>query len=71
MSDELMAKYQKLVVRGENTPKDVEGLQKDVRVTEPPAAFGTWVRKNHECMLGWKQMPYWFNDNKDYSLIRY
>lgn len=65
MGDELMAKYQKLVARGEDSAKAVEELQKGVRVTVPPAAFGRWVSKNHERMLGWKSMPNWFDENKD------
>lgn len=66
MSDEMMAKYQKLVARGEDTAEAVQLLQKGVRVTELPAAFGKWVSENHQRMLTWKQMPFWYKDNKGF-----
>lgn len=68
MSDEMMAKYQKLVARGEDTPEAVKELQKTVRIETLPDKAIKWIKDNHERMLGWKNLPYFYNDNKSYII---
>jgi hypothetical protein len=68
MSDEMMAKYQKLVARGEDTPEAIKELQKSVRLEDIPAAAKKWLRDNNERMLGWKSLPYFYLDNKAFIM---
>ena len=65
MSDEMMAKYQKLVARGEDTPDAVKELQKSVRVEALPDKAIKWIKDNNDRMLGWKNLPYFYKDNKE------
>lgn len=63
MDDDMMAKYLKLIARGEDTPEVIKELQKDVRIENPPADFNAWVSDNNDRVMGWKQTPYWWKDN--------
>jgi len=63
MDDEMMAKYLKLIARGEDTPAALKELQQDVRIENPPPDFNVWVSDNNERVMGWKQTPYWWKDN--------
>jgi hypothetical protein len=64
MSDDLMAKYQRLVARGEDTPDAVKELQKEMRLEDLPDKAIKWINDNNERMLGWKNLPYFYKDNK-------
>lgn len=68
MSDDMMAQYQKLVARGEDTPGAVKELQKGVRIESLHDKAIKWIRDNNERMLGWKNLPYFYKDNKDILL---
>lgn len=70
MDDEMMAKYQKLVARGLDTPEAVKSLQISARIDDPPPEFNVWVNTNLERVEGWKQKPYWWKDNNYYIIER-
>jgi len=65
MDDDTMVKYQKLVAKGLDTEEAINNLQKDIRISEPPAEFNTWVTTNAERVEGWKARPYWWKDNNE------
>lgn len=68
MSDEMMARYQKLVARGEDTAEAIKELQKSVRIEDIPDSAKKWLNDNNERMMGWKQPPFWYQDNKDFII---
>jgi hypothetical protein len=63
MNDEMMAAYQKLVVKGIDTEKAIADLQNGARIESPPDDFSIWVTENSSRVDGWKQKPYWWKDN--------
>jgi hypothetical protein len=65
MSDEMMAQYQKLVARGEDTSEAIKVLQKSVRIEALPDRAIKWIKDNNERMMGWKSLPYWLIGNKE------
>lgn len=66
MDDQMMAKYQRLVARGEDTEQAIKDLQKDIRINYPPPEFNDWVTQNNERVEGWKSRPYWWKDNETF-----
>lgn len=68
MSEDMMAKYQKLVASGEDTPEAVKKLQKVVRIEDIPDAAKKWLNDNNERISGWKCLPYFYRDNKEFIL---
>jgi len=63
MDDDTMAKYQKLVAHGLDTEDAIKDLQQDIRISDPPERFNTWITTNAERVEGWKARPYWWKDN--------
>jgi len=66
MADEMMAKYQKLVAKGEDTDDAIFELQKGTRIAFPPEAFNLWVNNNRDRVMEWKDKPYWWKDNSHF-----
>jgi hypothetical protein len=64
MSREQLNQYNKLVATGEDTANNIAAITYKDRVSEPPTALNDWIEQNHERVGGWKQNPYWWNDNK-------
>ena len=59
MSEDMLAKYTRLIAQGKDTPEAIMELQKDVRVTKMPKQFDQWVEANAERVAKWKSKPYW------------
>ena len=62
----MMAKYQKLVARGEDTPEAINELEKDVRIEDIPDAAKKWLNDNNERIIGGKNLPYIYKDNREF-----
>jgi hypothetical protein len=70
MTDGMMAKYQKLVARGEDSPEAIKALQASVRIEVIPDAAKKWLNDNNDRIMGWKSLPYFYRDNKDFIVRR-
>lgn len=72
MSREMLNQYNRLIALGEDTPTAVAALQKGARIEQPPTALANWITGNSERVAGWKQNPYWWNDNQSFvdSLVK-
>lgn len=61
MSDEEYSIYEDNILSGSN-----EKVRSINNVKAPPKLFTTWIRDNRERVEGWKNRPYWWQDNRKY-----
>lgn len=64
MNDQQFNAYQKLVLAGNDTAENIAAIAKPV--DKIPDSAQKWMNDNKERVAGWKQPPYWWQQNYDY-----
>lgn len=60
-SDKEFEKIEDAILAGQPVPKNIAGT-----ITKPPAELNKWVKENKDRVAGWKNKPYWMQDNKSF-----